>query len=275
MFVFLKGGQNEKKYNIYICCVILVAFVCCSNICGYERPELDSKEFETLWRGVHGYYNTMYDTASLQLSPQVTVFLTDSNGVPYIDGKAYVYGIFEKQYTASEIMEQTKLRFSKVMTDDLVNSIVEDFHVTGGPDIEQVRVDADGNLYKLYLITFGSLKTIKNITVNGNKAHVTCDINLLYTFAERSKWACEADKVLENTRIDLVYTDDGWRISGGEVFDYVRNFANIYPGAEYETAPSTGDESDTAVITLAMGAVVSALIPMTVFIRRRKRKLEV
>lgn len=239
-----------------------------------EIPNIDHKTLEALWRNMYGYYNTMYDVGDIQASPQVKAFFTDSNGVPYADGKAYVYGIFEKQYTASEIMEQTKIKFSKVMTDDLVNSIVEDFHVTGGPDIEQVRVDADGNLYKLHLVSFGTLKTIKTIDVSDGQAHVICDIEITYTFSARGAYTGNDTELLSNTAIDLIYTDDGWRISGGEVFDYVRNFANVYPGAEYETAPSTGDESDGAVVTLAVGATVSALIPTVVFIRRRKRRFE-
>ena len=259
---------------IFVVLSLLLLFVVQTSA-ATDVPELDSKSFETLWRGVRGYYNTMYDTASLQISPQVTVFLTDSNGVPYADGKAYIYGIYEKQYTASEIMEQTKLRFSKVMTDDLVNSIVEDFHVTGGPDIEQVRVDDDGNLYKLHLVSFGLLQTVHSITINGNRAQVICDMDFDYTKTEHRSNAYQGEMSLKNTTVDLIYTDDGWRISGGEVFDYVRNFANIYPGAEYETAPNTGDESNTAVIPLAMGAIVSALIPTTVFIRRRKLRFEV
>lgn len=240
-----------------------------------DVPELDSKTFETMWRNTCGYYNTMYDVGDIQVSPQVTVFFTDSKGVPYAGGKAYVYGMFEKQYTTGEIMEQTKIKYSKVLTEDLVNSIVGDFHVSDGPDIEQVRLDADGNLYKLHLISFGSLKNIKSIDVSNDQAHVTCDIEISYTFSAKGAYTGNDTDLLSNTVIDLIYTDDGWRISGGEVFDYVRNFANVYPGAEYETAPSTGDESDTAVIPLAVGAIISALIPTTVFIRRRKFRFEV
>lgn len=264
-----------KKIFIVTLLTVLLLLSVFPTAAAAEIPELDSKSFETLWRGLRGYYNTMYDTASLQISPQVTVFLTDSKGVPYADGKAYIYGIYEKQYTASEIMEQSKIRFSQVMTEDLVNSIVEDLHVSGGPDIEQVRVDDEGNLYKLHLVSLGLLDAVHSITIDGNRAQVICDMDFDYTKKEYCGNAQQGFVSLKNTTVDLIYTNDGWRISGGEVFDYVRNFANVYPGAEYDTAPSTGDESDTAVIPLAVGAIISALIPTTVFIRRRKFRFEV
>ena len=65
--------------------------------------------------------------------------------------------------------------------------------------------------------------------------------------------------------VDLVYTDDGWRMSGGDVFDYIRDYAY--------TSPETGDDNGVRAAWLGTAAVLAAAIPAVMLtVSRRKKK---
>ncbi len=214
----------------------------------------------------------LYDTDQYQAPFPHVSFDCDSKGQSYAYEKKYVYMDWSgKNVDFSDIHDRWLTLFKKYMTPELATRMVENFHVSGGPDVEFVRQDADGNWYKLFLISpvCPVMTEIINISVNGNHATAIIDSKEYFYVIDDydGNYARITYPIIsEQLTVELDYTTDGWKLSGGTWFDYLRNYA--------ETSPYTGDESDDAVITLAAGATVSALIPTAVFIRRRKRRFE-
>lgn len=150
------------------------------------------------------------------------------------------------------------------MTADLADRMAEDFHVSGGPDVEIVRQGADGTWYKLALIFPYLLNkdSIKSISVTQNHAEV--QIAKRSTFIFESGYEPQEYNDYQIYTIELECIDGEWKFSGGSVFDYLRNYA--------ETSPYTGDESDTTLGAFAAGAIIAALIPAALSIPYRRKK---
>lgn len=248
--------------------ISILAYLLLSIISISAASSVSKLEADTIVELWYDFLNCsiFYDVNQHQyVYPQVS-FASDSKGQLYAGGKQYTYMILGDK-DLGDIYDKTLDAYKKVMTADLADRMAEDFHVSGGPDVEIVRQGADGTWYKLALILPSLLNkdSIKSISVTQNQAKVQIAQRSMFIF--ESGYEPQEYNDYQIYTIELECIDGEWKFSGGSVFDYLRNYA--------ETSPYTGDESDTAVITLAMGAVVSALIPTTVFIRRRKRKLEV
>lgn len=170
----------------------------------------------------------------------------------------------------SNLYENALEYYKIVMTAELAERMAQDYHVSDGPDIEMARQDEDGTWYKLSMIKPSPIATAHISEITVNNSYATAVINRYPFFVDYIYRTDNYDYEYHfmTFTVELECIDGEWKFSGGSVFDYLRNYA--------ETSPYTGDESNTAVIPLAAGAVVSALISMTVFIRRRrKRKFEV
>ena len=102
--------------------------------------------------------------------------------------------------------------------------------------------------------------------MNGNEAQVKCNVSVGVIDLERMDTRpYPYDKEIRmDATIDLVYTEDGWRISGGDVFDYILNYA--------ATSPETGDSDGTRAATLAATAAVAAVLPAVILTVSRRRK---
>ena len=112
------------------------------------------------------------------------------------------------------------------------------------------------------------MSRVDSIRVDGKNAEVKCNANVGVIDLERRadiiiKYPNDKEIKMDCT-VDLVYTDDGWRISGGDIFGYVRNYS--------ATSPETGDEKGERSVMFAAGAVVAAAVPAAILTLTRKRR---
>ena len=257
-----------KKIIVLIAVISMVSLSCLSaGASGSSVPELSEDVFESLmWKVCHSTTG-LYDLNTLQTVYPTVLFGYDSNGVAYAGGKCYYYidyGNKDLSGRRAEAFEGLK----ECVTLELAEKMTEDFHVPGGPDVELIRRGSDGTWYKLFLVQPRlHVFSIDGISVNGNEAQVKCNVNVGVIDLERMDTRpYPYDKSIRmDATVELVYTEDGWRISGGDVFDYILNYA--------ATSPETGDSDGTRAATLAATAAVAAVVPAVIFTVSRRRKI--
>ena len=259
----------KAKHFLTIIIAVITLFALCMISCGAEneQPTFDKKTFveiyDCFWYGTR----YIYDVNSHQHYGDMFDFDTDSNGIPYADGKKFTYRCYENT-DISGYYEYALDRFMKCMTPELAKRMAEDYHVPGGPDVELIRRGSDGTWYKLFLVQPRlHVFSIDGISVNGNEAQVKCNVNVGVIDLERMDTRpYPYDKSIRmDATVELVYTEDGWRISGGDVFDYILNYA--------ATSPETGDSDGTRAAILAATAAVAAVVPAVIFTVSRRRKI--
>ena len=248
---------------------VLLTLSCGATASASETPEtLDEKTFKELWDQFFFASFDLYDINSGQIIYPTVLFGYDSNGVPYAGGKCYYY-INYGDRDLSGCYASALENFKKCLTPELAERMVENFHVPGGPDVELIRRGSDGNWYRLFLIRpFGFVYDIYSIEPDGINARVTFNSSVILIDLSRhdlneypfSKY------VRMDFTVDLVYTEDGWRISGGDAFDFIRDYA--------ATSPETGDSDGTRAEILAATAAVAAVIPAVILtVSRRRRRV--
>lgn len=214
---------------------------------------------------------TLFHLNTSQVPYPVKLFRCDSHGVAYANGKSYYYIDYSRSSTIdiSKVRAEAAEELRSCLTPELADRLTEDYHVEGGPDVELTRQESDGKWYKLFLIQpILFVSRVDSIRVDGKNAEVKCNANVGVIDLERRadiiiKYPNDKEIKMDCT-VDLVYTDDGWRISGGDIFDYVRNYA--------ATSPETGDEKGERAVMFAAGAVVAAAVPAAILTLTRKRR---
>ena len=260
----------KAKHFLTIIIAVITLFALCMISCGAEneQPTFDKKTFveiyDCFWYGTR----YIYDVNSHQHYGDMFDFDTDSNGIPYADGKKFTYICYENT-DISGYYDYALDRFMKCMTPELAKRMAEDYHVPGGPDVELIRRGSDGTWYKLFLVQPRlHVFSIDGISVNGNEAQVKCNVDVGVIDLERMDTRpYPYDKSIRmDATVELVYTEDGWRISGGDVFDYILNYA--------ATSPETGDSDGMRAAALAATASVAAVIPAVILtVSRRRRRV--
>ena len=260
----------KAKHFLTIIIAVITLFALCMIPCGAEneQPTLDKKTFREIYRSFWGASISLYDVNGHQHYGDMVEFDTDSNGIPYADGKKFTYICFENTDISGNYDYALDI-FMKCMTPELAKRMAEDYHVPGGPDVELIRRGSDGTWYKLFLIQPRlHVFSIDSISVNGNEAQVKCNVNVGVIDLERMDTRpYPYDKSIRmDATVELVYTEDGWRISGGDVFDYILNYA--------ATSPETGDSDGTRAEILAATAAAAAVIPAVILtVSRRRRRV--
>ena len=257
-----------KKIIVLIAVISMVSMFCFSaGASGSSVPELSEEVFKGLMRKVSYSTDLLYNLNTLQTVYPTVLFGYDSNGVAYADGKCYYYidyGNKDLSEWRAEAFEELK----ECVTRSLAEKMKEDFHVPGGTDVELIRRGSDGTWYKIFIIQPRlHVFSIDGISVNGNEAQVKCNVNVGVIDLERMDTRpYPYDKSIRmDATVDLVYTEDGWRISGGDVFDYILNYA--------ATSPETGDSKGTRAAILAATAAVAAVLPAVILTVSRRRKI--
>ncbi len=260
-----------KKIIVFTAVISILSLLCFSvGASGSIAPtaELSEEMFKALMDKVFYATGGLYNLNTLQNTYPNVLFGYDSNGVAYAGGKCYYYidyGDKDLSRLRADAFEELK----ECLTLELAEKMTEDFHVPGGPDVELIRRGSDGRWYKIFLIQPRFFVfSIDGIYVNGNEAQVKCNVNLYVIDLERMDMRpYPYDKRIRiDATVELVYTEDGWRISGGDVFDYFLNYA--------ATSPETGDADGTRAAALAVTAAVAAVLPAVILTASRRRKME-
>ena len=233
--------------------------------------ELTETAFKNLTHQFSMSEGILFNLNTLQTPYPVKLFRCDSHGVAYANGKSYYYIDYSKnsRIDISKARAETAEGLRSCLTPELADRLTEDYHVEGGPDVELTRQESDGKWYKLFLIQpILFVNRVDSIRVDGKNAEVKCNANVGVIDLERRadiiiKYPNDKEIKMDCT-VDLVYTDDGWRISGGDIFDYIRNYA--------ATSPDTGDEKGERAVMFAAGAVVAAAVPAAIVTLARKRR---
>ena len=228
--------------------------------------ELSEETFKALMEKVFYATDGLYHLNTMQNDYPTVLFGYDSNGVAYAGGKCYYY-IDYGDKDISRWRDNAFEELKECLTPELAEKMTEDFHVPGGPDVELIRRGSDGRWYKIFLIQPRFFVfSIDGIYVNGNKAQVKCNVDLGVIDLERvDERPYPYDKSIKmDATVELVNTEDGWRISGGDVFDYFLNYA--------ATSPETGDADGTRSVALALTATVAAVLPAVILAASRRRK---
>lgn len=259
----------KAKHFLTIIIAVITLFALCMISCGAEneQPTFDKKTFveiyDCFWYGTR----YIYDVNSHQHYGDMFDFDTDSNGIPYADGKKFTYICYENT-DISGYYDYALDRFMKCMTPELAKRMAEDYHVPGGPDVELIRRGSDGKWYRLSLLTICPCfeRDITEIVVDGTNARVKFigEFTALDLMADN---AAHSQYITDEWTVELVYTEDGWKMSGGNVFDFTRDYA--------ATSPYTSDENGTCAAALAATAAVAAVLPAVILTvsRRRRRAL--
>ena len=258
-----------KKIIVLIAVISMVSLSCLSaGASGSSVPELSEETFKALRYKLFDSTCSLFDLNTSQTVYPTVLFGYDSNGVAYAGGKCYYYidyGNKDLSGRRAEAFEGLK----ECVTLELAEKMTEDFHVPGGPDVELIRRGSDGTWYKLFLIQPRFFVfSIDGISVNGNEAQVKCNVDVGVIDLERMDTRpYPYDKSIRmDATVELVYTEDGWRISGGDVFDYILNYA--------ATSPETGDSDGMRAAALAATASVAAVIPAVILtVSRRRRRV--
>ncbi len=233
----------------------------------HEIETIDEETFESLWMKFFMAAFDLYDLNTGRDTYPSVVFGYDSNGVPYADGKCYYY-INYGDRDLSGCYASALEKFKECLTPELAERMVENFHVPGGPDVELIRRGSDGNWYRLFLVRPGGAhaSSVHSIRIDGNNARVESQIEVdVIDLEESGRTVYPYDKhIIEDWTVDLVYTEDGWRISGGDVFDFILNYA--------ATSPETGDSDGTRAAILAVTAAVAAVLHAVILTVSRRRR---
>ena len=257
-----------KKIIVLIAVISIVSLFCFSaGASGSSVPELSEETFKALRYKLFDSTCSLFDLNTSQTVYPTVLFGYDSNGVAYAGGKCYYY-IDYGDKDLSRLRADTFEKLKECLTIELAEKMTEDFHVPGGPDVELIRRGSDGRWYKLFLIQPRlHVFSIDSISVNGNEAQVKCNVNVGVIDLERMDTRpYPYDKSIRmDCTVELVYTEDGWRISGGDVFDYILNYA--------ATSPETGDSKGTRAAILAATAAVAAVVPAVILTVSRRRKI--
>ncbi len=258
------------KKIIVLIAVILILSLLCFSVCasGSTAPtaELSEETFKALMDKVSHSVGWLYNLNTLQEGYDSVLFGYDSNGVAYAGGKCYYYLDYGDK-DLSRLRTDAFEKLKECLTLELAEKMTEDFHVLGGPDVELIRRGSDGRWYKIFLIDPRFfVYSIDGIYVNGNEAQVKCNVSIGVIDLERvDTRPYPYDKNIKmDATVELVYTEDGWRISGGDVFDYFLNYA--------ATSPETGDADGARASALAVTSAVAAVIPAAIFASFRRRK---
>ena len=249
--------------------VILTMLFALLPVAESDIEPLDEKTFKDLYDQFWRASVPLYDVSGNQKMIGIVGFKCDSKGVPYANGKTFYYFEYNtehyEKYFGGDIRNFTLEDYKKCLTPELAARMVEDIHVPGGPDVELVRRGANGNWYGLRLVCPDVLLRGESIDIksDGKTASVKFKSTVV-AIKESAPYEGPADFFDGTYTADLVYTDDGWRISGGDIFDYIRNYA--------ATSPDTGDEKGERAVMFAAGAVVAAAVPAAIVTLARKRR---
>ncbi len=107
-----------------------------------------------------------------------------------------------------------------------------------------------------------ALKDFRNFRVEGDTAFM--DATMPHMFVS---WKPEMDAAVE---IRFIKTEDGWRLGESSLTDLMTLKVSHYDYYIDHPAPATGDSSATVTATFAVLAVVSAVIPAVIMLRRIK-----
>ena len=256
----------KAKHFLTIIIAVITLFALCMIPCGAEneQPTLDKKTFREIYRSFWGASISLYDVNGHQHYGDMVEFDTDSNGIPYADGKKFTYICFENTDISGNYDYALDI-FMKCMTPELAKRMAEDYHVPGGPDVEFVRQESDGKWYKLSLLTICPCyeRDITEIVVDGTNARVKFigEFTALDLMADN---AAHSQYITDEWTVELVYTEDGWKMSGGNVFDFTRDYA--------ATSPYTSDENGTRAAILAVTAAVAAVLQAVILTVSRRRR---
>ena len=248
-----------KKIFLFLMIFVILMSSFLNSYAGDEvlSEVLDEQKVLELWKAVDREGYRVFDIGALVDSPPSTVFACDSNGVPYANGQEYAYGNFGKKINPDECLELTKKAFLKCMTEELADRLLSNYKIPGGPDLEFFRTDDEGNVYRLYHMIFGSIRDIYSIQVNGTTATAACNINMGRTNPDLRTYNgyMGLKGIYIDSTIDFVYTSDGWRMSGGEIFDFIRNYAAKSPGTGETGEPLSPTELSEDVFKSLMQKV--------------------
>ena len=263
------------RKKLLVLLIMLLSVSILSNICSALEtpPSIDEKILDDLWSDFFSDSEYLYDVDSGQYYHPLVIFDSDSNGVPYAEGKSFYYINYGKEYDEyfADAYQKTYELFKKCMTPELAERMTKNFQIPGGPDVEFIRRDSDGNWYRLFLIRpFGFIHEVKSIESDGAKAQAKFRTDIIIidlNYRDRGFNEPMALHVTTDCTVDLVYTADGWRMSGGDIFDYICDYAASSP------SPETRDENGVRAAWLGAAATLSAAIPaVTLTVSRRKKK---
>ncbi len=269
-----------RKYKLIAIFILVSTLISCVFApCYAEEMIVEPLTVDMAKEIYHRFFNAqfdLYDTNGYQVPAEYVYFNCDSHGTPYANGQIYCYlkiksvtswyPVFEYVWAdLSGAYESAREGFETCLTPELAERMLEDFHVSGGPDVEFLRQTDDGTWCRLYSIISMSIlpKQIKEIRNDGTKAYVYVPIQVYY-YDESAPVGINYKDI--DGVVEFEYTENGWLISGGTVFDYMRGFA--------ETAVYTGDDSAVRAVFLATAAVVCAVIPATVAVTVKRRRRE-
>ena len=264
------------RKKLLVLLIMLLSASILSNICSAIEtpPSIDEKILKDLWSDFSSDSYSLYDVNTGQNYHPLVIFDSDSNGVPYADGKSFYYINYGKGFGDEYFIgayQKTYELFKKCMTPELAERMTKNFQVPGGPDVEFIRRDSDGNWYRLFLIRpFGFIHEVKSIESDGAKAQAKFRTDIIIidlNYRDRGFNEPMALHVTTDCTVDLVYTADGWRMSGGDIFDYICDYAASSP------SPETGDDNGVRAAWLGAAAVLAAAIPAVMLtVSRRKKK---
>ena len=250
--------------------VILTMLFALLPVAESDIEPLDEKTFKNLYDQFWRASVPLYDVSGSQNIVGIVGFKCDSKGVPYANGKTFYYFEYNntehyEKYFGEDIRNFVLEDYKKCLTPELAARMVEDIHVPGGPDVELVRRGANGNWYRLRLVCPDVLLRGESIDIKSDGKTASVKFKSTVAVIKASAPYEGSPDYFDGTyTADLVYTDDGWRISGGDIFDYIRNYA--------ATSPETGDEKGERAVMFAAGAVVAVAVPAAILTLTRKRR---
>ena len=151
------------------------------------------------------------------------------------------------------------------------------------PMVSRVIEDEDGNLYATLchvIPIFFDINDYGKFKVNGDSATLNLDIRVLEDRYLGIFYFC-------NTSVEFKNTENGWKVSGGEYFDwYVASRYLGYPNfidfaykysftndederEEVILRPATGDEYAYKIPALTVAALISVALPVSLLKKRR------
>lgn len=193
-------------------------------------------------------------------------------------GDTYVYTV--AGYVPHVDVEVVRKNLSKMMTYELCNEMTSPFVLSDGTKLELMIKGQDGTNYRLVSVTchINSSKEFKMISVSDDSAIMEYTVQIEgynggefdgeYFLVDDSD---ETRYRSESVTIKFVKTQEGWRVSGGDVFDFMRSYPALNPFNVQ--SPETGDENGVRAAWLGAGAVLAAAIPAVMLtVSRRKKK---
>ena len=116
----------KAKHFLTIIIAVITLFALCMIPCGAEneQPTLDKKTFREIYRSFWGASISLYDVNGHQHYGDMVEFDTDSNGIPYADGKKFTYICFENTDISGNYDYALDI-FMKCMTPELAKRMAE------------------------------------------------------------------------------------------------------------------------------------------------------